>query len=177
MAEKFGIHASIVPRNCAFCAHVQVRWANDDKTIAHHDKGVFQWQYSVYAFSKRDRVWDGAQTGEGMTKICSGTICAVVMMLVAFGGSAHAQADYPNRPIHFIVGFAAGGGNDLFARLVVQKFQENTGAISVIDNRVGAGGRNAAQFAARPPADRLSVLDGGPCPMSRAPSLVSGTCY
>ena len=35
-----------------------------------------------------------------------------------------AQADYPSRPIHFIVGFAAGGGNDLFARLVMQKFQE-----------------------------------------------------
>ncbi len=40
-------------------------------------------------------------------------------------GEARAQSDYPNRPIRFIVGFAAGGGNDIFARLVVQKFQQN----------------------------------------------------
>ena len=64
MAEKFGIHVSVVPGNCAFCAHVQVRWANNDKTIAHHDKGVFQRQYSVYAFSKRDRVGTARKRGK-----------------------------------------------------------------------------------------------------------------
>ncbi len=49
--------------------------------------------------------------------------CAcVVMALIAAGGAAQAQSDFPNRPIHFIVGFAAGGGNDIFARLVVKKF-------------------------------------------------------
>ena len=79
-----------------------------------------------------------------MMRIRGGVICVLALLLGAlFAGNARAQADYPNRPIHFIVGFAAGGGNDLFARLVVQKFQENTGITAVIDNRVGAGGRIA----------------------------------
>jgi tripartite-type tricarboxylate transporter receptor subunit TctC len=47
-------------------------------------------------------------------------------------GAARAQSDYPNRVIHFVVGFAAGGGNDIFARLVVQKFQQNTGYNAII---------------------------------------------
>ena len=112
-----------------------------------------------------------------MTKTCSGIICAVLMALVAFGGSAHAQADYPNRPIHFVVGFAAGGGNDLFARLVVQKFQENTGATSVIDNRVGAGGRIAAEFVARQPADGYTVLVGATGQMSIATAIFPDLSY
>ena len=112
-----------------------------------------------------------------MTKTCSGIICVVLMALVAFGGSAHAQADYPIRPIHFVVGFAAGGGNDLFARLVVQKFQENTGATSVIDNRVGAGGRIAAEFVARQPADGYTVLVGATGQMSIATAIFPDLSY
>ncbi|MGB7619325.1 MAG: tripartite tricarboxylate transporter substrate binding protein, partial [Pseudolabrys sp.] len=71
-----------------------------------------------------------------MTRIRSGIFCVLAVLAAALSvGDARAQTDYPSRPIHFIVGFAAGGGNDLFARLVVQKFQENTGATAVIDNR------------------------------------------
>ena len=47
--------------------------------------------------------------------------------------------------IHFIVGFAAGGGNDLFARLVVRKFPQDTGATTVIENKSRAGGRISSQ--------------------------------
>lgn len=65
MAKKLGVHVSIGPGNCAFCAHVEVRWADDDKTIAHHDKGVFQWQYSVYGFTKRDRAGTARKRGKG----------------------------------------------------------------------------------------------------------------
>jgi len=85
-----------------------------------------------------------------MMKGRSGFVFAVFMLFaVLSAGHSLAQTDYPTRPIHFIVGFAAGGGNDLFARLVVQKFQENTGSTVVIENRVGAGGRIAGEFAAR----------------------------
>jgi tripartite-type tricarboxylate transporter receptor subunit TctC len=53
-------------------------------------------------------------------RIHNGIICALAVLLAALSaGNARAQSDYPNKPIHFIVGFAAGGGNDLFARLVV----------------------------------------------------------
>src|SRR5688500_8696385 len=91
---------------------------------------------------------------------------------------AHAQPDnYPNKVIHFIVGFAAGGGNDLFARLVVQKFEENTGAKTVIENKVGAGGRLAAEFASRQPADGYIVLVGATGQMSMAAAAYSNLAY
>ena len=67
--------------------------------------------------------------------------CAIVAAFALSAGNARAQSDFPNKAIHFIVGFAAGGGNDIFARLVVQKFQENTGATTVIENKVGASAR------------------------------------
>src|SRR5207344_2322671 len=113
-----------------------------------------------------------AQMGDTMIKTKKAVICALSALLVTFSaGVTGAQTDYPSRPIHFIVGFAAGGGNDLFARLVVQKFQENTGATAVIENRVGAGGRIAAEFVARQPADGYMVLVGATGQMSIATAI------
>ena len=113
-----------------------------------------------------------------MIKTKKAVICALSALLVAFSaGVAGAQTDYPSRPIHFIVGFAAGGGNDLFARLVVQKFQENTGATAVIENRVGAGGRIAAEFVSRQPADGYMVLVGATGQMSIATAVYPDLSY
>jgi tripartite-type tricarboxylate transporter receptor subunit TctC len=119
-----------------------------------------------------------AQTGDAMKKMQNRLICSLTALLVTFvAGSACAQTDFPNRPIHFIVGFAAGGGNDLFARLVVQKFQENTGATAVIENKVGAGGRIAADFAAHQPADGYTVLVGATGQMSIATAVIPNLGY
>src|SRR4029077_671655 len=97
----------------------------------------------------------------------NGFVFAVSLLLTVWSpGHSRAQTDYPNRPIHFIVGFAAGGGNDLFAGLVLQKFQENTGSTVVIENRGGAGGRIAGEFGARQPACGYSVLVGASGQMS-----------
>jgi tripartite-type tricarboxylate transporter receptor subunit TctC len=70
---------------------------------------------------------------------------------------AWAQADYPNRPIRLIVGFAAGGGNDLMARLVGQKMSELLGQNIIIENKAGAGGRLAIDFVKNQPADGYTV--------------------
>jgi tripartite-type tricarboxylate transporter receptor subunit TctC len=115
--------------------------------------------------------------GETM-KINSGLIaCVMAAVLALTAGAAHAQTDFPNRAIHFIVGFAAGGGNDIFARLVVQKFQENTGATTVIENKVGAGGRIAAEYAARAAADGYTVLVGATGQMSIAAAIYPNLNY
>jgi tripartite-type tricarboxylate transporter receptor subunit TctC len=99
-------------------------------------------------------------------------------LLVALGAaSAQAQSDFPSRPIRFIVGFAAGGGNDLFARLVVQKFQEQTGHTAIIENKVGAGGRIAAEYAAKQPADGYTVLVGATGQMSIAAAIYPNLTY
>ena len=113
-----------------------------------------------------------------MTRIRSIIVCMLTAGLVLLAaGQARAQTDFPSRPIHFIVGFAAGGGNDLFARLVVQKFQQNTGATTVIDNKVGAGGRIAAEFSAHQPADGYTVLLGATGQMSIAAAIYPNLNY
>ncbi|MGH6727441.1 MAG: Bug family tripartite tricarboxylate transporter substrate binding protein [Pseudolabrys sp.] len=84
--------------------------------------------------------------------------CLLAGMILAAAGPARAEDAYPNRPIRFIVGFAAGGGNDIFARLVANKFQENTGATVVIENKPGAGGRISSTYAATQAPDGYTVL-------------------
>jgi tripartite-type tricarboxylate transporter receptor subunit TctC len=106
-----------------------------------------------------------------MKKLRNSMTCLAALALTALAGAAQAQTDYPNRAIHFVVGFAAGGGNDIFARLVVQKFQENTGATTVIDNKVGAGGRIGAEFASRQPPDGYTVLVGASGQMAIAAAI------
>jgi len=113
-----------------------------------------------------------------MTKFKSIYAGILTMLFATIAASiAHAQADYPSKPIHFIVGFAAGGGNDLFARLVVQKFQQNTGATAVIENKVGAGGRIAADYAAHQPPDGYTVLVGATGQMSIATAVFPNLGY
>src|SRR6185437_11507565 len=65
----------------------------------------------------------------------------------------------------------------IFARLVVQKFQENTGATAVIENKVGAGGRIAAEYAARAAADGYTVLVGATGQMSIAAAIYPNLAY
>jgi tripartite-type tricarboxylate transporter receptor subunit TctC len=111
-----------------------------------------------------------------MNKICSLLACAVVALAGA-AGSAQAQSDYPNRPIHVVVGFAAGGGNDIFARLVTHKLSENTGWTIVIDNKPGAGGRISSQFVAGATPDGYTVLVAATGQMSISAAIYPDLSY
>jgi tripartite-type tricarboxylate transporter receptor subunit TctC len=84
---------------------------------------------------------------------------------------------YPGRVIHVIVGFAAGGGNDLFARLVTQKVEQNTGAKMVIENRPGAGGRLAADYVAHQQADGYTIMVAASGAMSIAAAIYPNLPY
>jgi tripartite-type tricarboxylate transporter receptor subunit TctC len=98
--------------------------------------------------------------------------------LLAVAGCAAARADdYPTRVIHVIVGFAAGGGNDLFARLVVQKVEENSGVKMVVENRPGAGGRLAAEYVAHQPADGYTIMVAATGAMSIAAAIYPNLPY
>lgn len=67
-------------------------------------------------------------------------------------------ADFPNRAIELSLGHPAGGGIDVTARLVAQKFQEYSGEPMVINNRVGAGGMVFHRWVAtQAPADGYSI--------------------
>lgn len=85
---------------------------------------------------------------------------AVLLLLAAAIAPARAQSDYPTRPIRLIVGFGAGGGNDIFARLVGAKLSEIIGQSVVVENRTGAGGRLAAEYVSHQPGDGYTLLIG-----------------
>ena len=97
--------------------------------------------------------------------------------LSAAASSAWAQADYPTRPIRVIVGFAAGGGNDLFARLVGQKLSENIGQPVIIENVTGAGGRIAVEFVKNQPADGYTVMVAASGQMAIAAAIYPKLAY
>jgi tripartite-type tricarboxylate transporter receptor subunit TctC len=80
-------------------------------------------------------------------------------------------AAYPNRPVRMVVGFAAGGGNDLFARLVGQKLADNLGQPVVIENKAGAGGRLAVEYAMGQPADGYTLVVGASGQMAVASAI------
>ena len=100
---------------------------------------------------------------------------AAVALAVSVGlQPAQAQddaANYPNKPIRLIVPFAAGGGNDIFARLVGAKLGEILGQQLVIENRPAAGGRPAAEYVAGQPADGYTLFVGASGVMSIASAV------
>jgi tripartite-type tricarboxylate transporter receptor subunit TctC len=67
--------------------------------------------------------------------------------------------DYPTRPVHLLVGFAAGGPLDTSARLIGQWLSERLGQPFVIENRPGAGSNLATEIVARAPADGYTLLE------------------
>jgi len=90
---------------------------------------------------------------------------------------ARAQSDYPNRPVRIVVGFAAGGGNDIFGRLVGQKLSQLIAQPVVIENRPGAGGRLAAEFVSHQTADGYTLLLGASGAMSIAYAIYPDLPY
>jgi tripartite-type tricarboxylate transporter receptor subunit TctC len=70
---------------------------------------------------------------------------------------ARAQA-YPARPVHIVVGFAAGGGADIVARLIGQWLSERLGQQFIIENRPGAGSNIATEAVVRAPPDGYTLL-------------------
>lgn len=84
---------------------------------------------------------------------------ALGIALATAAPALHAQATkYPERPVNFIVPFAAGSATDQLARALGQSLTEQTKQAVVVDNKAGAGGMLAAQAAARAAADGYTVL-------------------
>jgi len=83
---------------------------------------------------------------------------AAVSLLFATLASAQA---YPSKPIHLIVPFPPGGGNDTVARAIAQQVGPDLGQPMVVDNRPGAGGSVGAELAAKAPPDGYTLFLAG----------------
>ncbi len=74
----------------------------------------------------------------------------------ALAPAVHAQS-FPSKQLRLLVGFAAGGGGDIVARILAQELTKN-GMSVLVDNKPGAGGNLAAREALRAPSDGHTVL-------------------
>ena len=85
-------------------------------------------------------------------------------------GSVYAQSGYPNRPIKIVVAFAAGGPNDVMARILAERLQDQLGQPVIVDNKPGAGGTIGTELVAKAPADGYTLLFPS-APFVTAPAL------
>jgi tripartite-type tricarboxylate transporter receptor subunit TctC len=81
-----------------------------------------------------------------------------LVLLLSLCVPAMAQSDYPSRPVQIIVPFAAGGGNDLLARVLADKLQKRWDQPVVVENKPGAGGNIGTEAMLRAPADGYTLL-------------------
>jgi tripartite-type tricarboxylate transporter receptor subunit TctC len=101
---------------------------------------------------------------------------ACALVLICAIGTVRAQvAGYPDRPIKLLVGFGAGGGTDIVARIVATKMSQNLGQSVVVEDRTGASGMIAAADVAKSPPDGYTLMMGTQTIFAVAPILYRKT--
>ena len=88
-----------------------------------------------------------------------GSLVAAAAAALALA-AAPVRADYPDRPIHLVVPFPAGGGADILARTIMPRVARELGTTIVVENRPGAGGNVGAEYVARAAPDGYTLLYG-----------------
>jgi tripartite-type tricarboxylate transporter receptor subunit TctC len=98
-----------------------------------------------------------------MIVLLRAVLCSLMLWAALAAGAAPAvAADYPNRPVRWLIGFAAGGPVDIVARIMSQWLSEHFGQQFVVENRSGSGGNLAAAAAIHAPPDGYTLLFVGP---------------
>jgi tripartite-type tricarboxylate transporter receptor subunit TctC len=95
----------------------------------------------------------------------------IVLGAGSFAALGHTQSRYPDRPVKVVVGFSAGGGTDVAARVIAQKLSEAMGQTFVVENRAGASGLIASEQVAKSPADGYTIMVGSQTTLAVAPAL------
>ena len=104
-------------------------------------------------------------------------LSVLLSTLAIASGSSIAQTDYPNKPIRLIVPFPAGGGTDIYARLIANKLTERLKWVVVVDNKPGAGGNIGVDAAAKSPPDGYTIVIGQTSNLTISPTLYKKLPY
>ena len=86
--------------------------------------------------------------------------CADLLTCATPGWAAPAADAWPSQPLKIMVGFAAGGANDIVARILAKELQQRLGQSVVVENRGGAGGLIASEVVAKAPKNGYTLLLG-----------------
>ena len=108
-----------------------------------------------------------------MRQAASGWVAFALLL----GATVAVAQGYPSKPVHVVVGFPPGGGNDIIARMVGAKMQEAWGQPVVIDNKPGANSIIAAEFVAKSAPDGYTLLVNATGGMSVNPVLYAKLPY
>jgi tripartite-type tricarboxylate transporter receptor subunit TctC len=85
-------------------------------------------------------------------------LCLVSLAALAGGVAPASAGSYPDHPVRWLIGFAAGGPVDIVARIMSQWLSEHFGQQFVVENRAGSGGNIAAAAAINSPPDGYTLL-------------------
>jgi tripartite-type tricarboxylate transporter receptor subunit TctC len=96
-----------------------------------------------------------------MAQILRKTLFGLVCLLSLAGTAPCSAADYPNRPVRWLIGFAPGGPVDIVARIMAQWLSEHFGQQVVVENRAGSGGNIATAAAIGSAPDGYTLLFSG----------------
>ncbi|HEY0337048.1 MAG TPA: tripartite tricarboxylate transporter substrate binding protein [Burkholderiales bacterium] len=93
-----------------------------------------------------------------MKKLCTAIARMFTSTLIALTTSAAAQADYPNRPVRLVSGYAPGGTTSIVGRLIGQRLTDSWGQQFILDNRPGGGTLIGAAIVAKAPPDGYTLM-------------------
>ena len=106
------------------------------------------------------------------SKLCFGIAIAAGVNLMLCAGSASAETTYPTKPVRILVGASAGGGTDIVARMLAEKFGVAFKEAFVVENRPGASNTIAADIAAKAAPDGHTLLVATNTGQAIAPHLI-----
>jgi tripartite-type tricarboxylate transporter receptor subunit TctC len=115
-------------------------------------------------------------TAIGFSRTTTAVIAGLFAAHLSAADPAAAQV-YPTRPVTIVVPFAAGGGNDILARLLAQHMGQALGQQFVIENRAGAAGTIGARAVAKAPPDGHTLMVGHSGVFAIAPALYADPGY
>ena len=98
-------------------------------------------------------------------------VVAFIVLVTAASAASVVHAQYPNRPIRFIVPFPPGGLADVVARMLAVPLTQSLGQSIIVDNRPGADGAIAAEITMKAAPDGYTIFMGTNSPLSAVPSF------